>query len=62
MVTENVPGLSDYIVGYALAFYAIFAGHEDEMMGLLGLILLLAKLVQELPRAYRVLAGPKSGE
>jgi hypothetical protein len=59
---NDVPHIADNVIGYALALYAILSAHANEVMGFLGFLLLAAKLVQELPRAYRVLTGRKPDE
>lgn len=40
---------------YTVALIALFAPYMGGIVSLLGFVLLLARLVQELPKAYRVI-------
>ena len=54
---QTSHSMADTVVGYTLAFYAIVGQHGSDIMGLLGFLLLSAKLVQEIPKAVAVLRG-----
>jgi len=49
----------DAVLSYLTACFAIFWSNMDEIGTLLGFILLLARLIVDVPKAYRSLFGKK---
>lgn len=50
------------ITSYVTALLVLVMDHSSTIMSALGFVLLIARLIQELPRAYRVIFKRKSNE
>lgn len=44
------------LTSYVIALFSIFADHSSTIVSLLGFVLLCARLIVELPKAYKVIA------
>ena len=52
--------LADTALTYGLVGYAMVAENGTTIMGILGFLLLVAKLVQEVPKAIKTIKGHKT--
>lgn len=56
---STINGYADQVLTYAVGLYAMTASHGTDIMGLLGFVLISAKLIQEVPRAWRTVFHDK---
>lgn len=57
---STMQNYADSIGAYALALFAMVTSHSTDIMGILGFVLLMAKLVQEVPKAWNTVFGKKT--
>lgn len=57
--TTVQPTWADSIIAYALAAWALLQTNQTAIMGLLGAVLVIAKIIQEVPKAWRVIFPKK---
>lgn len=58
-ISTFAAAVTTYIVAYISIFYTSAIENYSTIAAVLGFILLLARLVQEIPRAYRVIFPKK---
>ena len=60
-IMYTIQSFSAGLTSWAVGLLAIFGTHSDAILQFLGLILVLARLVQEIPKAYRMIKRWRRG-